>query len=79
VPCDRIPSDISLTFGGHEFTISPDTFNLVPVSEGSNDCVGEISGQDIGEPFWIVGDVFMRNVYTVFDIGETRVGFADLA
>lgn len=28
---------------------------------------------------WIMGDVFMRNVYSVFDVGQLRVGFADLA
>ena len=28
---------------------------------------------------WIIGDVFMVNVYTVFDIGNSQVGFAELA
>lgn len=29
--------------------------------------------------FWIVGDVFLRNVYTMFDLKHSVVGFADLA
>ena len=28
---------------------------------------------------WIVGDVFLRNVYAVYDMGVNRIGFADLA
>ena len=28
---------------------------------------------------WVFGDVFMRNVYTIFDAAEKRVGFAKLA
>jgi len=46
VPCDSVP-DVSLTFGGTEFSISPDIFNLGLVSEGSNDCVGGIMGGDV--------------------------------
>jgi Eukaryotic aspartyl protease len=29
--------------------------------------------------FWIVGDVFLQNVYTIFDISVPQVGFAALA
>ena len=29
--------------------------------------------------FWVMGDVLLRNTYTVFDTGKNRIGFADLA
>ena len=28
--------------------------------------------------FWILGDVFLRNAYTAWDVGQGRIGFADL-
>ncbi|KAG1776749.1 hypothetical protein EV702DRAFT_1106210, partial [Suillus placidus] len=28
--------------------------------------------------YWIVGDVFMQNVYSIFDTGSWRIGFADI-
>ncbi|KAG6918903.1 hypothetical protein DXG01_010558 [Tephrocybe rancida] len=66
-----------LTFGGKSFAISPDTFNLGRISQNSADCVGGVAAADL--QFWIVGDVFLQNVYTVFDIGSSSVGFANLA
>ncbi|KAF9235756.1 aspartic peptidase domain-containing protein [Melanogaster broomeanus] len=77
-PCDSFPS-VSLTFGGTSFPISAETLNQGQVSSGSSDCVSGIVRQDTGASFWIVGDVFLANVYTAFDVGNVQVGFAQLA
>ena len=35
------------------------------------------SEHDLG--FYILGDVFLQNVYTAWDVGNSRIGFATLA
>lgn len=55
-----------------------DSRTLAPSSQ-SNYCVASIVGQDVGVEAWIVGDAFLRNVYTVFNVGTSSVGFANLA
>ncbi|TFY79205.1 hypothetical protein EWM64_g4806 [Hericium alpestre] len=75
-PCSD-PPQVSLTFGGTAFPISEDTFNLGELFLGQ--CVGGIMSADLGTDFWVAGDVFLQNVYTSFDAGNTRVGFATLA
>ncbi|KAH9166026.1 acid protease [Lactarius sanguifluus] len=52
--------------------------SILAVASGSSDCVGGFGASDDLE-FWIVGDVFLQNVYTAFDLGHDRVGFASLA
>jgi len=76
-PCDANPN-VSLTFGAKQFDIAADLFNLGQASAGSSDCVGAIAGTS-GIDFWVVGDVFLRNVYTKFDVSNSQVGFAQLA
>jgi len=74
VPCNANVT-VAITFGGTTFPISKNTLSLGPID--SNNCVGSISGFDNLE-FWIIGDSFLQNVYTVFDLGNNRVGFASL-
>lgn len=74
-PCDSSP-DVSFTFGGTAFAISPKLFNLGRLYSGSNDCVGAVIGGR--QSFWIVGDTFLQGVYSIFDLGNDQVGFATL-
>ncbi|KAI0032960.1 acid protease [Vararia minispora EC-137] len=76
IDCSASP-DITLTFSGQEFSIDPSTFIL---ANGDGTCIGGLSYDDrIASEFWIVGDVFLQNVYTHFDVGNGQVGFAKLA
>ncbi|KAJ6606003.1 acid protease [Mycena vulgaris] len=79
-PC-ATPPKISFNWGGKDWTISAANLNLGQTDTGSADCVGSLAGQDIGlgSDVWLLGDAFMKNVYTVFDFDEEAVGFAALA
>lgn len=78
LPCDSMPS-VSITIGGTVFPLSPDTFNLGTYPSGSNQCACAISSTGGLGKTMLLGDAFLRNVYSVFDVGQTRVGFATLA
>ncbi|KAI6138205.1 aspartic peptidase domain-containing protein [Pisolithus thermaeus] len=76
--CDSMPS-ISITIGGTAFPLSATTFNLGTYPTGSSQCVGAIAATGGLGNTMVLGDTFLRNVYAVFDMGQSRVGFADLA
>jgi len=79
IPCD-VP-EISFAWGRQQWPISASDFSLGRLNAGDADCVGALVGQDItgNNNTWLLGNVFMRNVYTLFDIGSQTVSFAPLS
>ncbi|KAJ7510848.1 acid protease [Mycena galericulata] len=79
-PCDS-PPEISFSWGGKDWTITAANLNLGTTESGSSDCVSSLAAQDLGlgTDVWLLGDAFMKNVYTVFDFDQGAVGFGKLA
>ncbi|KAF8129279.1 aspartic peptidase domain-containing protein [Boletus edulis] len=77
MPCNAMPN-VSVTIQGKLFAISAEAFNLGFYDTARTQCVGGIASTDIDD-MWILGDIFLQNVYSIFDFGKASVGFADLA
>jgi len=80
--------NISMAFGGKLWPIAPADMNLGPGSgSNSQNCLGGIfdltQGSNIessqGNPTWVVGDTFLKNVYSVYRQNPLSIGFAQLS
>ncbi|GBE83078.1 Aspartic protease [Sparassis crispa] len=80
-PCDS-SATVGFSWGGQTWQIDPSLFNQGTSSSDSSQCVGAIGASDnlgLGSNTWLLGDIFMSNVYTAFSIDQNAVGFAALA
>ncbi|KIM53136.1 hypothetical protein SCLCIDRAFT_139594 [Scleroderma citrinum Foug A] len=79
-PCNTAVN-VAISFGGPSWSVSPADFQLVQLS--SSQCVGAffvLSATSGGTgPSWVVGDTFLKNVYSVFRYSPASVGFAQLS
>ncbi|CAG8495295.1 4812_t:CDS:1 [Dentiscutata erythropus] len=75
IPCNTT-AVVSLNFGGVEYNIPPRDLIFSPIS--GTQCVSSIIPAYILEPLpiWLCGQTFLKNVYSVFDVGNKQVGFA---
>ncbi|KAL1872235.1 hypothetical protein Plec18167_006838 [Paecilomyces lecythidis] len=79
IPCSSNNS-VAITFSGATYAISPKDYVGSPTDNTGKSCMSNIIGHTtFGDTTWLVGDVFMKNVYSVFDYDGNRVGFANRA
>ncbi|KAG0707886.1 aspartic peptidase domain-containing protein [Suillus ampliporus] len=77
VDCATFPSlpELTFYFGGKPYALNGSDY----VVEDRGTCISSLTSMDINLPggsLCIVGDVFLRRYYTVYDLGRNAVGFA---
>jgi len=98
LPCNATPS-VTLSFGGNSYPYSSADLLYMPIPQTLEGyCVSSLftySSKDPhsidyvpnGSPYWLVGDAFLKNVYSVFNLGDggnqdgsgASIGFATLS
>lgn len=77
-PCSTDLPSFTVAIGDYKAVIPGKHINFAPITDGSETCFGGIQGNE-GLEFSILGDVFLKSQYVVFDAQGPRLGFAPQA
>lgn len=81
VSCEKVATlpEISFEIGTKSYTLRGSDYIMNITSFGKSICLSGFMGIDLPErvgELWILGDVFIGRYYSVFDIGNSQIGFA---
>ncbi|ODV95508.1 hypothetical protein PACTADRAFT_50223 [Pachysolen tannophilus NRRL Y-2460] len=77
IDCEKRASlpDLTFNFAGYNFTITAYDYTL----EAGGSCISAFTPMDFPDPIGplaVIGDVFLRKYYSVYDLGHDAVGLA---
>lgn len=80
IDCSKVATlpKFTVTLGGHDFVLEGSDYTL----SVSGQCLFAFMGIDVPAPrgpLWIMGDVFMKKYYSIFDYGNKQMRFAPVA
>jgi aspergillopepsin I len=75
-PCDTQLPDFNLGFANGWHATIPGKYINYTVTDINDRCYGGLQSNQ-GESFSILGDIFLKAVFAVFDVSGKRVGFAN--
>jgi len=81
VDCSKLGTMPTATFvlGSQKYTLTPQQYVMQVGAAGEELCLLGFVGLNLPPqigPIWILGDVFIGAYYTVFDYGNSQIGFA---
>ncbi|MBN3285957.1 PEPC protein, partial [Polyodon spathula] len=85
IDCNNLANmpTISFNINGMNFPLPPSAYTIVKNQNGQQYCTSGIMGTYLpsqnGQPLWILGDVFLRQYYSVYNRQNNSVGFATAA
>lgn len=77
-PCATRLPDFKMGFGKWHTAVPGRYMNYTVIDPVTKRCMGGLQS-NMGTPFGIIGDIFLKAVFAVFDVENKRVGFAEKA